>query len=42
MNDVYIIESWFGQRLNVRNVYAADADAEGLCRAPSPPKPTPA
>jgi hypothetical protein len=26
MNDVYIIESWFGERLNVRNVYAADAD----------------
>jgi hypothetical protein len=25
MNDVYIIESWFGERLNVRNVYAADA-----------------
>jgi hypothetical protein len=26
MNDVYIIESWFGERLNVRQVYAADAD----------------
>jgi len=26
MNDVYIIESWFGERLNVRTVYAADAD----------------
>jgi hypothetical protein len=26
MNDVYIIESWFGERLNVREVYAADAD----------------
>jgi len=26
MNDVYIIESWFGERLNVRHVYAADAD----------------
>ena len=25
-NDVYIIESWFGHRRNVRNVYAADAD----------------
>ena len=26
MNDVYIIKSWFGERLNVRQVYAADAD----------------
>jgi hypothetical protein len=26
MTDVYIIESWFGERLNVRSVYAADAD----------------
>jgi hypothetical protein len=26
MNDVYIIESWFGERLNVGTVYAADAD----------------
>jgi hypothetical protein len=26
MNDVYIIESWFGERLNVRQVYAADPD----------------
>jgi hypothetical protein len=26
MNDVYIIESWFGERRNVRHVYAADAD----------------
>jgi len=26
MIDVYIIESWFGERLNVRTVYAADAD----------------
>ena len=26
MNDVYIIESWFGERRNVRTVYAADAD----------------
>src|SRR6476661_10949608 len=26
MNDVYIIESWFGKRRNVRHVYAADAD----------------
>ena len=26
MNDIYVIESWFGERLNVRNVYAADAD----------------
>ncbi|HZA10021.1 hypothetical protein [Mycobacterium sp.] len=26
MNDVYIIESWFGERLSVRQVYAADAD----------------
>ena len=26
MNDVYIIESWFDERLNVRTVYAADAD----------------
>jgi hypothetical protein len=26
MNDVYIIESWFGERRNVRNVHAADAD----------------
>ena len=26
MNDVCIIESWFGERLNVRTVYAADAD----------------
>jgi hypothetical protein len=26
VNDVYIIESWFGERLNVRQVYAADAD----------------
>jgi hypothetical protein len=26
MNDVYIIESWFGGRLNMRNVYAADVD----------------
>jgi hypothetical protein len=42
MNDVLVIGSWFGERLNVRNVDAADADAEGLCRAPSPPKPTPA
>jgi len=25
-HDVYIIESWFGERLNVRHVYAADAD----------------
>jgi hypothetical protein len=26
MNDVYIIESWLGERLNVREVYAADSD----------------
>jgi hypothetical protein len=26
MNDVYIIESWLGERLNVRHVHAADAD----------------
>jgi hypothetical protein len=26
MNDVYIIESWFGERRNVRHVYAADPD----------------
>jgi hypothetical protein len=26
MTDVYIIESFFGERLNVRSVYAADAD----------------
>jgi len=26
MNDVYIVESWCGERLSVRNVYAADAD----------------
>jgi len=26
MNDVYIIESWFGERRNLRQVYAADAD----------------
>jgi hypothetical protein len=26
MNDVYISESWFGERLNVRQVCAADAD----------------
>jgi len=26
MNDVYIIESRFGERRNVRTVYAADAD----------------
>ena len=26
MNDVYIIESWHGERLNRRNVHAADAD----------------
>ena len=26
MNDVYIIKSWFGERLNIRTVYAADAD----------------
>ena len=26
MADVYIIESWFGERRNVRHVYAADAD----------------
>jgi hypothetical protein len=26
MNDVYIVESWFGERLNVRQVCAADAD----------------
>ena len=26
MNDVYVIEIWLGERLNVRNVYAADAD----------------
>jgi hypothetical protein len=24
MNDMYVIESWFGERLNVRNVCAAD------------------
>jgi hypothetical protein len=28
MSDVYIFESWFGERLNVRNVFAADADDE--------------
>jgi hypothetical protein len=26
MNDVYIIKSGLGERLNVRQVYAADAD----------------
>ena len=26
MHDIYVIESWFGQRLTVRNVCAADAD----------------
>jgi hypothetical protein len=26
MNDVYIIESWLGERLKVRTVCAADAD----------------
>ena len=26
MNDVYVIESWLGERLNRRTVYAADAD----------------
>jgi hypothetical protein len=26
MNDVFIIESWFDERLNLRTVYAADAD----------------
>ena len=26
MNDIYVIESWFGERLNVRTIYAADAD----------------
>lgn len=25
MNDVYIIESWLGERRKVRQVYAADA-----------------
>ena len=26
MNDVSIIESWFGERRNIRNVHAADVD----------------
>ncbi|WP_018603067.1 hypothetical protein [Mycobacterium sp. 155] len=26
MNDIYVIESWFGERRNVRNVCAADED----------------
>ena len=26
MNDIYVIESWYGERRNVRNVCAADED----------------